>query len=209
LNLPLLVAWKRGHIWTLTDSRHFKKKVTALHLDWKQALTENLMSLVFGDLMIMLTQRICFYMDAEIATEEPLPQPPDLIQPGQHTMTIKGAGFLLDGSPINLSSGLGLLLMCSPMDNAVMVTGEKTIRVTYTPEPDTTFSLTDFALMLLLWSEKDEPDWDQVVRNAIPLSSEGVRAALEEGLKTGVVRYVLQQTPVTVPDFLPGGSTAS
>ena len=103
-----------------------------------------------------------------------------------------------------LSSGLGLLLMCSPMDNAVMVTGEKTIRVTYTPEPDTTFSLTDFALMLLLWSEKDEPDWDQVVRNAIPLSSEEVRAALEEGLKTGVVRYVLQQTPVTVPDFLSG-----
>lgn len=27
LNLPLLVAWKRGDIWTLVDYRHFEKRL--------------------------------------------------------------------------------------------------------------------------------------------------------------------------------------
>lgn len=203
LDLPLLVAWKRGHIWTLTDSRHFTRKVTAYHLDWGQALRENLMSSIFGDLLVMLTDRISFYMDADVETDKPLPQPPRIMEPGQHTMTIKGAGFLLDGNPINLSNELNWVVMRADMRNEVKVTGEKSIRMAYTPEPDTMFSLTDLALMFLLWNEKeDEPDWDRVVREPVPISSENVRAALNSGIQAGVIQYVIQQTPGTVPDFL-------
>jgi len=60
LHMPLLLAWKHHHIWTLTDVRHFTKKVTSYHLDFRKAMMENLMSLIFGDIMLELTQRVAF-----------------------------------------------------------------------------------------------------------------------------------------------------
>jgi len=206
LDIPLLVAWKYGHIWTLTDTRHFEKKVQSYNLDWSKALAENLMSLIFGDVLVQLTQRISFYLDAEISDgSAPLPQPPDLIAEGWHTMTIQGAGFLLDGQAITLSNELALLFFRAPDQNIVNVTGEKTVRMIHTPQPETVFSLADFALMLLLWDEKDEPDWEHVVRKAIAISASNVRAELRSGIEIGVIRYVFEQKPVTVPDFLPAG----
>lgn len=205
LNLPLLVAWKYRHIWTLTDTRHFQKKVQSYHLDWTKALTENLMSSILGDLLVQLTLRISFYLDAEVLGSGALPQPPNLIPAGWHSIKIQGAGFLLDGNPITLSNELGWLFFRAPVQDVVNVTGEKTVRVIHTPEPETMFSLTDLALMLLLWNEKDEPDWERVVRKPIPISASRVREELRRGIETGVVQYVLEQKPVTVPDFLPHG----
>jgi Holliday junction resolvase len=202
LKIPLLVAWKYGHIWTLTDSRHFEKKVDSYHLDFGKAVAENLMSLIFGDLLVQLTQRISFYLDAEISDGcSPLPQPPNLIPEGWHTMKLQGVGFLLDNEPIALSSELTWLFLRAPTENVVNVTGEKSVRVIHTPQPDTGFSLTDFALMLLLWDEKDEPDWEHVVRKAIPISASNIREELRRGIEIGVIKYVLEQKPVTVPDF--------
>jgi Holliday junction resolvase len=204
LDLPLLVAWKYGHIWTLTDTRHFEKKVQSYHLDWAKALGENLMSAIFGDVLVQLTQRISFYLDAEISdTSSPLPQPPSLIPPGWHAMTLHAVGFLLDDKPIALSNELTWLFFHAPDENVVNVTGEKNVRVIHTPRPETLFSLTDFALMLLLWDEKGEPDWEHIVRKTIPISASGVREELRRGIETGVVQYVLVQKPVTAPDFLP------
>jgi len=202
LNLPLLVAWKHGHIWTLTDTRQFEKKVQAYHLDWTKALAENLMSSIFGDLLVQLTCRISFYLDAEVLGSGPLPQPPNLIPAGWHSMKIQGAGFLLDGKPSTLSNELAWLFFRAPVQNVVTVMGEKTVRVIDTPEPETMFSLTDLALMLLLWDEKDEADWERVVRKPIPISALNVREELRRGIETGVVQYVLEQKPVTAPDFL-------
>lgn len=46
---------------------------------------------------------------------------------------------------------------------------------------------------------------DQVVREPNPISSEGVRAALVNGIQGAVIQYVLHQTPGTIPDFLSKG----
>jgi hypothetical protein len=173
-------------------------------LDWVQALRENLMSSVFGDLQIILTDRIYFYLDAEVETEKPLPQQPAIFPSGNHTMKITGAGFLLDGNPTSLSNELSWVVMRAEMRNEVKVTGEKTVRVGYSPEPETMLSLTDLALMFLLWNEKEgDPDWDRVVREPIPILAANVRTELRNGLNSGVIRYVLEQRPITIPDFLP------
>jgi Holliday junction resolvase len=199
---PLLVAWKHHHVWTLTDVRHFEKRVTSYHLSLKKALAENLMSIIFGDCLVMFTQRISFYLDGEIkGVSLPLPQPPKLIPPGDHTIAILGAGFLLDDKVIDLPNELSWLFFRAPDENVVKVTGEKTVRVHYTPTPDTVFSLTDFALMLLLWAEPEQPDWDNVVRKEIPISAAKTRQALRNGINLGVVRYVLEQMPVTQPAY--------
>ena len=202
MQAPLLVAWKCGHIWTLTDARHFEKRVTSYHLSFKKALTENLMSIIFGDCLVVLTQRLSFYLDGEIKGGTlPLPQPPKLIPPGEHTIAILGAGFLLDNKPIDLPNELTWIFFRAPDENVVKVTGEKTVRVFYTPISETAFSLTDFALMLLLWAEQEKPDWDNVVRKEIPISAARSREALLNGIDLGVIQYVLEQRPVTQPAY--------
>ncbi len=203
LNLPLLVAWKYAHMWTLTDTRHLQKKVQSYHLDWTEAFKENLVSAIFGDQQVVFTQRISFYLDAEISDSPlPLPKPPDLIPPGSYTTKIQGAGFLLDGEPITLSNELTLLFFRAEVENKVSVTGEKNVRVIYTPQSETMFSLTDFALMLFLWDEKDDPDWEHVVPKTIPISASSIREELLSGIEIGVIQYVIVQKPVTIPDFL-------
>ena len=204
LNLPLLVAWKWHHIWTLVDSRHFEKRVQAYHLSWETALQENLMSLIFGDAMIQLTQRVSFYLDGEL-TDLPtdLPAQPAPIPEGNHAMTITGAGFLMDGQPVTLSNELTWLFLRAPDENVVHRTSHTTIRTVHTPLADTMFSLTDFALMLMLWSEESDPDWEAVMRQDTTISAEKVREELQRGLDIGVVKYVIEQVPQTAPDFLP------
>ncbi len=210
LNMPLLVAWKYHHIWSLVEVRHFEKKVEAYHLTFERAMKENLMSKIFGDALVMLSQRIAFCIDAEILDGPVrLPQPPELIPPGPYNFKIKGAQFLLDDGPIELPDELAWAFFRAPDDNMVTVTGNNTVRMIHTPVADTSFSMTDLALMLLLWDQNDEPDWEAVLRKSIPISASNVREKLHKGIGMGVVRYVLLQRPVTEPEFLKPGAPSS
>ncbi len=200
LKLPLLIAWKHHHFWTLTDTRHFEKKVQAYHLSFEKACRENLMSQVFGDVLIELTQRVAFFIDAEVSGE--LPPPPAILPEGNHTITIRGAGFLLDGKPIDMPSELAWLFFRAPDENVVDRTGDTTVRILHTPRPETVFSLMDFALMLMLWNQGDNPDWERVVREEVAVTAEDVRRQLRAGIDAGIVRYILEQQPNTNPDFL-------
>jgi Holliday junction resolvase len=204
LKLPILVAWKFHHLWALVDIRHFEKKVKAYHLTLEKAFTENLMSMLFGDLMVELTQRVSFFLDAEITYPAPLPPRPAVLPEGNHTMTIKGAGFLLDGKPVKLSGELTWLFFRAATDHVVERTSETDIQILHTPQAQSVFSLTDFALMLMLWNQDDgNPDWEKVVRDEIRTTVDEVRKQLKMGLDIGVVQYVLEQQPHTQPDFAP------
>jgi Holliday junction resolvase len=203
LSMPLLVAWKRLHIWSLTDVRHFEKRVTAFHLPWEKALKENLMAKLFGDLMIVLTDQIAFFMDADITSDEPVPPLPSLLV-GTYTFTITAAGFLLNEQPIKVRDELKRFVMLQANENRVERTSERSIRNTYRPDEDSMSSLSDYGLTMLLWNEeeRDKADWETIARNKIEPPAATMRDALRAGLKDGVVRYVLEQSPHTVPDFL-------
>lgn len=205
LRLPLLIAWKRGRIWTLTESKHFTKRVSSYHLTWEKAMMENLMHVLFGDELIQLTQRVKFFIDAEITEPfKPLPPHPHLIPEGEYVFKIKAAGFLVDEKPVQLSNELGWVFFCAPDDNQVERTAEHEVRISHTPKPDTGFALTDFVLMLLLWNEPDPAaiDWESIVRRESPIRAENLKNALQAGIKDGIVRYVLRVLPNTMPDFL-------
>jgi Holliday junction resolvase len=202
LGLPLLLAWKHHHLWALIDIRHFEKKVDAYHLTLEKALRENLMSQMFGDLLIVLTQRVALFIDAEVTGDAPLPPLPALLPEGTHNFKITGAGFLVDGKRIDLSSELSGLFFRAPSRSQVERTSEKTVRILYSPEPETMFSLMDFALMLMLGSQDENPDWEKVARDEISTAAEDVRRQLRAGIKTGVVQYVIEQKPNTKPDFI-------
>lgn len=202
LGLPLLLAWKHHHVWTLTDIRHFEKKVDAYHLGHETALRENLMTQMFGDLLIVLTQRVALFIDAEVSGDAPLPPLPSLLPVGTHTFTIRGAGFLVDGKRVDMSPELKGLFFRAPTESLVDRTGERTVRMLYTPEPETMFSLMDFALMLMLWNQDGNPDWEKVARDEISTTAEDARKQLRGGIEIGVVQYILEQQPNTKADFI-------
>lgn len=143
------------HIWTLTEAKHFEKRVSAYHLSWEKSFKENLMAALFGDLMIVLTERIAFFMDADITSNEPLPPLPSLLPPGEYTFKITAAGFLLDDKPFKIRDELTWLVMLQANENRVERTSERSVRNTYRPNKESLLSLTDYGLAMLLWNEED------------------------------------------------------
>jgi hypothetical protein len=204
MKMPILVAWKRGSFWTLNEIVHFQKRVKSYHLRWMDALKENLMGVLFGDLHIVFTQRVCFFLDAEVESEQPLPPMPAILPEGQYTLTIKKVGFLLDGAEAKVTDGLQWMFFFVPDKSRVDRITETTVRLIFTPKPDNAVTLADCGLGLMLWSyDKPEAiDWEAVARKKIGPIAADTREALKAGLEQGVVQYVLDQVPHNVPDFL-------
>jgi len=84
LHLRLLIAWKRNDIWALADTRHFQKRQTAYHLSFETALRENLMHVLFGNVIVVLKEDFQFIVEATVA--EPIPTA-GLIPEGWYTPT--------------------------------------------------------------------------------------------------------------------------
>jgi Holliday junction resolvase len=203
LHLPLLVAWKRQGMWVLADTAHFQKRVTAYHLSFDTALKENLMSVMFGDALVVLKESFQFVLDAEVS--EPLPEE-GLIPEGTYKMKIKGGGFFIDDQRANdLSDEQAWLFMSCPDDNHIVRTDTNLVRIIHQPQSETSFPLFHVLLTQLAWDKADgaDIDWnEEISRPPLPSSGTRLREALHEGLELGTVRYVLEQVPNTTPKFL-------
>lgn len=203
LHLPLLVAWKRNDVWALVDSEHFAKRQAAYHLSFETALRENLMSTMFGDAMVVLKGDFQFFVEATV--KEPLPAGP-LIPEGNYTFTIRDAGFHVQGTKVGeLADEQAWLFMASPDENHVERVGSNRVRIVHYPAPDTMFPLFRVLLAQLVWAAPagQEINWnEEVLKGPFPSSGARFREALQEGLKLGTVRCVLEQVPGTLPPFL-------
>jgi hypothetical protein len=203
LKLPFLVAWKRHGFWSLTDTELFQKRVTAYHLTHETALCENLISMLFGEVMVVLIDDSQFFVEARVA--EALPGE-GLIPPGEYTFTILEAGFRIGGSKVNnLPGEQASLFMASRVDNFIERIGPDVVRIILYPTSDTTFPLFHVLLEQIAWTRPDavDIDWNaEITKGPFPSSGARYREAAQEGLKLGTVRYVLRQVPHTVPQFL-------
>jgi Holliday junction resolvase len=201
VQMPLLVAWKRGHLWALTDVRHFHKRVTAYHLDFKTAMKESLMGVMFGDLFVVLSQRVKFFLDAAIDGE--LPPLPAILPEGNYKFNFTKAGFTVDDKITELSTELFWAFISGPCDEETVRTTQNEIRIQFTPEAESMFSLTDLWRAIALWGDDDEePDWDGILRRKLDITAPNMREHLRKGTRLGVIQLVLSQKPHTMPDFL-------
>lgn len=203
LGLPLLVAWKWKIGWTLVDVAHFERKVTAYHLTIEKALEENLMALLMNEALYLLEEDVAFVWEAEIL-DCPVRQD-ELIPPGEHQFLFKGAFFSqgekrLDEIPNGFA---GLFFTCTD-ENEVRKVGGNVIQVICKPRSQTTPSLTSVLLGdMYLRSEGGDIDWDkELLVGTLPESGTYYRKVLDDGIKQGLVRYVMNQVPKTMPAFL-------
>jgi Holliday junction resolvase len=208
VRMPLLVAWKHARIWALTDVRHFTKRVSAYHLDFNTAMRESLMGELFGDLMIKISERVKFFVDAKVAEE--LPPDQDVIIPeGGYTLTITAAGFMVDDQIVDLPRELFWAFTASATRDEVIRIGKQDVRIQFIPLPESIFSLTDlWKLVALLGNKEAEPNWDHIMRKPLTLTAGKVRQELREGIPKRVVQYVFEVHPNTMPDFLSGPNAA-
>ena len=203
LGLPLLVAWKWQIRWALVDIAHFEKKVTAFHLPIERALEENLMSLLLGEVMYLLTDDVAFVWEAEILDWQPREN--ELIPPGEHQFRFKGAFFSIGERKLDeYPKGLPALFFASPQEHEIRKVGGNNIQVVYKVRPNTTPSITDVLLTeLYLRTSGEEIDWDkEIMEGPLPESGVFYRKLLEDGVKQGFTMYVLHQVPKTMPQFL-------
>ncbi|MEJ7630917.1 MAG: hypothetical protein WKF28_00285 [Rubrobacteraceae bacterium] len=64
LGLPVLVAWKRGQIWSLFELEHFKLAQTNFKISFETAQKQNLLGILAGDFVIVLRRGVGFHFTA-------------------------------------------------------------------------------------------------------------------------------------------------
>ncbi len=203
MNLPLLVAWKRGRLWTLTDCDLFSQKVTAYHLTFDTAAKNNLMSLLFGNVWIVFPQE--FRLEVTMRIEGNVDVAAEVLPEGLYTFRIEDAAMI--GSKGRLDTHdqskfwwflvAGLTESCFDRVKDIAVQQ-------FIVNPEEIINLSDVLLARMLWNKKDEEsiDWLAEIRKGLPKPETNLRSLLTHALKVGAVRYVLDQQPQVLPKFL-------
>ena len=193
VNMPFLVAWKRWHIWTLVDARHFQKRVSAYHLDFNTAMRQTLMSELFGDVLVNVNERFQMFVDAE--SEETLPQFAEMVPGQKYKITIKNAGFMVDKKQVKVSKELSWIFHVAAIKDEYIRTGQNSVRIEFTPDNNNVFSLSHLWYKVATSGLKDkEPDWEEILRKPLEVTAADVRKELDAGIDAGIIQHVASIT---------------
>jgi hypothetical protein len=205
LNVPLLVAWKRGSFFLLVDHRHFEKNLTGYRLDFGKAITEDLYCVLFHNLHINMNPRLEFIIDMKI--HDDISGDKDALLPeGSFDTTIVHAGFYNRGKEITEHDGkLSWLVFTAPDEAEVRRTGKQTVQQIFRPLPEHGFTLANvLTTQLAINSNGESIDWHRVLREGeFASSGREFRGLLRGAIDKGFVQYVFTQIPKTWPSFLP------
>jgi len=210
LKLPLLIAWhiEKLNLWCLFDHERMQRKQTAFHIDFQTAMNNNLLGILFDDVIITLEpgNRILLRYKKETGSE----------RRDANGKLQKFAGILEEiiwfsskDEKIALNSALGKLLnlIFYLVDNDVTETeDEKYVTLTFhTTRKEYLFThqllgVVAFGTAIL---SNDKPNWLEVIkRNRFRMGYQSVRSALSTGVKEGAVSMIIRQNPAFRPKFL-------
>jgi hypothetical protein len=196
------VAWKRWNIWALCEVEHFEKHVTAYHLEFNKAIKETLMGSLFGDILVHIDERFEFFIEA--TTEAELPSMPDIIPEGGYRLTITNAGFMVDQKVVgDVSPEILWAFHTAASKDKFMRLEQQKVRITFTPESQSIFSLSHFWNVVATFPHDDDKlDWETILRTPLKMTADGVRDKLRNEIGKGTVKYVFEVEPQTTPEFL-------
>jgi hypothetical protein len=205
LNLPLLVAWKCGDLWTLVDNQHFEKNVEAYRLTIEKALTEDLLCVLFRNLRIQMNPELELILDMKIL-DEVIGGTDALLPAGSFRMQVVRAGLYSKGiEKKDSKNGRFALFLAAPEDDVeIRRTGRQECRHIFRPLPDHGFTLSNVLVTQLSLGAGDDIDWHQILtKGEFPSSGQEFRESLSSAIDEGFVRYVLDVIPNTWPSFIP------
>jgi Holliday junction resolvase len=205
LKLPLLVAWRCGGLWSLFDHREIRKNVTGYRISLEHALRQDLSSVLFRDLRIMMNPDLELILEMDLLDEVD-GDAGTLLTEGLFTFQICGAGFYNHGVHISRYEPEHFaLFLATPDQTELRRTGKQKFQQIYRPEPEHGFPLSNVlaARMSMLAGAEKEIDWHQAVTKPFSSSGTQFRESLQTAIDLGFVMYVMDIVPNNWPDFLP------
>lgn len=185
------------------------KRRTAFHIDFQTAMNNNLLGVLFDDVIITLKRgnKVSFRIKKEPGSELRDANSGKLQQFTGIMEQI--VWFSSGGQQIALDSPLGrfLELVFYLVDNDIMESGDQTyVTLTfYTTQEEDLFAhqlLGAVAFGAAIFRD-DKPSWLEAIRkNTFRMDYQSVRNAASQGVKEGAVSRIIQQRPVILPKFL-------
>ena len=206
LGLPLLIAWKFHGVWTLFEARHLKKARTNFNIRFGEAMRQNLLGVLAGDVSYKIAPGAGIILDCRKEALLDTKVEGDAITE-QWQMRIDGVRF---------TSKAG-----EPRDDldddvkTLFTTWDLEERQTFTPTHiHVAFQAGEEGMMfghmalvqLLAWRQRagEAINWRHVIRRDQVISNmTNFAAALERALEQEVVTLILNQVPADMPSFLP------
>lgn len=206
LNLPLLIAWKwkTGGFWTLFDSERLELAIKNYNISFGKAMMENLLSELAGDFHITFRSNVGFHL--KFTKDKKL----ESIEKGntrteKWLMTIKDAFFTngkMERVP-RLGTGLWALFLCSDMEETSEFS-EFEVKQSFSIKRNSGQFAHRMLPILIQWrlGRNKRINWRKIRANySIPIQFKLIREAAIEGIKAGIVQYVLDPVPNKKPDF--------
>lgn len=207
LGLPLLIAWKHHSLWTMFDARHLGLARRNFNITHNEALRQNLLGLLAGDVAFKLAAGAGLHLD--LAKEELVATAPS--EEG-YTETWK-----MRVSRVHFTSGGGTPRTdLHPETAQLLATWDLEsseahfpthIAQSFTVGADGIEFAHRALVRLLDWESglEGRATWRSLLRSPEITRSIGhFGSALDRGLAEGVVSHIFHQQPVTTPDFMNG-----
>lgn len=205
LGMPLLIAWRYRSLWVLFEARHLKRTNKNYAIAFTEAIKENLLGVLAGDVMYVLEEQAG--LNITVRKEHLI----DTVVRDDHSVqqwhTVIDDVYFTDGTgqrSDDLGEGFAKLLVTADLDEVQEHTETHIyLRATaglHGPQPS------HRALVNLLHWESHTGqlvNWRHVLLRDQPLATvQDFHALLRAGLSKNVVRTVLEQHPLTRPDFI-------
>lgn len=207
LELPVLVAWKRGQIWALFELRHFKLAQTNYNVSFGTVQKQNLLGKLAGDFVIILHAgvglHITFRKEKRVSVEQ-------LDNGYQESWQMRVDDAYFENRDADRLTKLGpglwsLFLTASVEETSEVTDSNASISAKVSHEETMQWAHSVFVSLLKLRGDDESSvvQWRQVLRkHAVPTKSAVLREGAIEGIDSGVVRYVLDQDPQELPRFM-------
>ncbi len=211
MDLPLLIAWyiERPNIWCLFELERMTRRRTAFHIDFQTATNNNLLGVLADDVILTLKKGVQLLFKIR-------KDPKTVIRDSANGKVKKFTGITEEivwvnpqGQQIDCSPNLRnfLELVFRMVDNDQTDSEDEThITITfYTTNEENLFAhqllrVMAFGSPIL---EGKRPSWLEVIRNnGFRMDYPSVREAASEGVKSGIVKWIVQQNPAILPEFL-------
>lgn len=211
MHLPLLIAWyiERLNMWCLFELERMTKKRSAFHIDFQTATNNSLLGILADDIILTVNKgvKLLFRIRKD---------PKTVIRDSNSGEVKKFTGIMEEIVWVNPK---GQEIACSPnlrsflelvfrmVDNDVTDSEDGThVTITfYTTSEENLFAHQLLGVMAFgsPIAEGKRPTWLEVIRNnRFRMDYYSVREAASEGVKSGMIRWIIRQNPATLPEFL-------
>ncbi len=200
VKLPLLIAWKYKDwgFWCLFELERMQKRVSAFHIEFLEALKNDLTGVLLGNIHLTVKAGTRFVMRIEKIREQSPTTFEGIIRDAYWA---NSKGVRISPEPRHFTL---FFLQCE--DDVEVVDDGKIVTQSFFTTQDwgvIAYKLLATALRFPKLAQEEQIDWVRIVRDqSFRVSYADIVKSAKDGLTNGLVTYIVHQVPAKTPDFL-------